>query len=208
MGDGEEPRVSVRSGYEFLLSHPVFLNALNVVKALKPVSIPFNLEVNGKKQLFHLRRTRRDHYAYHVRAFDTGVAFPEPILGLDDSETRRHYLVVSHSPVTPLVEFLLSQSPNKRKLGALRRIAQELSKLNAGGLQHGDVVHFNFYIGKGDSILVANPELDSEIVSHLQGDLEQFREMLFHLERELDHEPPGLWELVRNDPVLQKLTKS
>ncbi len=87
----------------------------------------------------------------------------------------------------------------------MKNAVSELQKLNAAGLRHGEVVQSNFYVGKDDEVFLVNPEIDEEIVDHLPSDLVQFKEMLFHLERDLDHEPEALWEAVDNDSFFKKL---
>ncbi len=198
-------RVTLKSGYEFVLNDSSFLAGLNIVKSLTPVSFPLILKQSGKAKFFHLRRTRRDHFSFLYNAHSKGIPFAEPVLNVRDPETRRFYLLTSHGNVKPLVEFLASSATNKRKLNLLKEIAGELVKLGKTGLRHGDVVHSNIFVGKGDQVLLANPELDDEVIEHIPGDLEQFREMLFHLEKELDHEPAGLWEDVKTDAFFKNL---
>ncbi|MFH0713598.1 MAG: hypothetical protein V1722_03575 [Candidatus Micrarchaeota archaeon] len=188
--------------FEVLLQSPVFLNAFELVRTIKPLSVPFSLEVNGEKKYFNLRRTKKDYFPFLDRATAKGANFPQPILSIWDPEKQRHHLVISHEPVVSLKQFLLSNIPNKRKLAALRSIAGELLKLKKLKIRHGNIVYTNIFIAKGDVILLTNPEIDRDITDHIQSDLEQFREMLFHLERELDHEPSLLWEAVQKDKFI------
>lgn len=193
------------SGYEYLLQDPEFLSHLETLKSLRPVSIPYRYKKGDETRFFHLRRTRRDHFSFLQKAAENGVSFCRPVLNVRDPETHRFYLVTTHSPVTSLAEFLASPTPNKRKFAVLKKIATELSKLGKTGMRHGDVTSGNIFITKGDDVMLCNPELDEELVEHIQGDLEQFREMLFHLEAELDHEPVGLWQAVKTDPFFKNL---
>ncbi len=197
--------ISFQLGYEYLLEHPCFQSALETVKSTKHVSVPFTLE-NNNSDVFLLRKTRRNHFDYLHDAFSSGVPVTRPVLNISESDGK-HFLVVSHPQVKPLLEFLFSNASNQRKLLVLKKIGLELRELNWKKMRHGDVVHANFFVGKGDAVLIANPEMDHEFLGHLQSDLKQFREMLFHLEREMVHDPPGLWEAVRRDSVIQKLCK-
>ncbi len=198
-------RVTLKSGYEFLLQEPLFLSALSGVKELKPFSVSFRAKVGDEVKYFHVRRTRRDHFSFLHNARGNGVNFPEPVLNVRDPETRRNYLVMTHEPLESLEAFLASQVPNKRKLAVLKQIGNELVKLNKTGQRHGDVTQSKVFVGKGDSVMLIEPELDEEIVEHIQSDFDQYREMLFHLERELDHEPESLWTAVKNDAFFKTL---
>ncbi len=199
-------RVTVKTGYEFLLSNPAFLSALDIVRTLKPLSVPLLIREGARTEFFHVRRTRRNHFSFLHTARSHGVHFPEPVVNVRDPDIHRFYLVTTYSPVKPLVEFIAAPAVTvKRKLGVLRKIAGELVKLNKANLRHGNVTHSSVYVGKGDEVMLYNPELDGEVVEHLQSDLEQYRETLFHLERELDHEPAALWEAVRSDSFFKNL---
>lgn len=199
-------KVTLKTGYEFLLKDPAFLSALEVVKTLKPLSVPLRLNAGDKAQFFHVRRTRRNHFSFLQEAAAGGVSFPHAVMNIHDPDVHRFYLVTTYEPVQSLIALLSSPAvSNKRKLSVLKGVATELVKLNKTNLRHGNVTHENIFVNKGDSVMLYDPELDEELVEHIQGDLEQFREMLFHLEKELDHEPEALWETVRNDAFFKTL---
>lgn len=199
-------RVTVKTGFEFLLKDPAFLSSLEVVKTLKPLSVPLRLNNGDKAQFFHVRRTRRNHFSFLQEARENGVSFPHAVMNIRDPDVHRFYLVTTYEPVQSLVEFLsLPAVSNKRKLSVLKGVATELVKLNKTNLRHGNVIHENIFVTSGDGVMLYDPELDEEVVEHIQDDFDQFREMLFHLENEMNHEPPGLWQTVKNDQFFKTL---
>ncbi len=200
-------RVTLKTGFEFLLKDPLFLSSLEVVKTLKPLSVPLRLlNADGKPQFFHVRRTRRNHFPFLQEAAAAGASFPNAVMNIHDPEVHRFYLVTTYGPVQPLVDFLsIPAVSNKRKLAVLKGVVNELVKLNKTGSRHGNVIHENIYVTQGDGVMLYDPEMDEELVEHIQSDFDQYREMLFHLERELDHEPEALWTTVKNDAYFKTL---
>ena len=194
--------VAYRDGFEFLLDNPNFPKALDHVKALKPVTVPLFLTHGGKAHCLCVRRTRRNHFAFLTKAEQAGVNVEKAVANVEDPETKRFYLVTLIPQAHSLTGFLSSNASLERKYNALHSLALQLARLNKAGLRHGDVVSCNVSIGKdgkGDEVILTNPELDQEVVEHLHGDLDQMREMLLHMERELEYEPSQLWERVRKE---------
>ncbi|MFH1246779.1 MAG: hypothetical protein V1644_00205 [Candidatus Micrarchaeota archaeon] len=202
----ENSSITFDADYEFLLKDPKFLEALETVKTLKPLSVPLWLEVNGKLQFFHVRRTQHNHFTFLHQATNGGASFPKPVINIRDHEIHRFYLVTTYKPVQPLLDFLATPSiPNKRKLNVLKQVIAELTKLSKTKLRHGNIIHENIFVNENDGVMLYDPELDEEVIGHIQSDYAQFRETLFHLERDLDHEPEELWNTVKNDPFFKKL---
>jgi len=194
-----------KTSFEFLLNNPVFLLGLNHVKSLKPVTVPLHVAHNGRNHKLSLRRTRRNHSAYLLKAEQNGVSFERAVVNVADPETKRFYLVTEVPEGVTVKEFLQTRVPATRKLRVLRSVANELAKLNKSGLRHGDLLPNHVYVGKGDHITLTNPELDEEIVEHMHGDFDQLREMLLTLERDLDYEPPQLWEAVKKENYFKNM---
>lgn len=191
--------VTYREGFEFLLDSPDFAKGLNHVKALKPVTVPLHIPHANQHHSLSLRRTRRNHFAFLTRAEQAGVNVEKAVANVEDPETKRFYLVTIIPETQSITGFLESNAPIERKYNVLKKIALQLAKLNQAGLRHGDIMSCNVSVGKGDEVILTNPELDQEVVEHLHSDFDQLREMLLGLERELGYEPAQLWERVRKE---------